>query len=98
MSLAHEVGHLFGCEHDDMNVLKLPNLNKDFEYGFYVDHPASHNLHTLMAWVLFLYNSVSKNILKSILDTVYWDFQFLKELARMQLGKFCIVLFYVWGS
>ena len=49
MSLAHEVGHLFGCEHDDMNVVKLPKLNMDFEYGFYVDHPASHNLHTLMA-------------------------------------------------
>ena len=49
LTLAHEVGHLFGCEHDEMNVVKLPPFNKDYEYGFFVDHPASHNLHTLMA-------------------------------------------------
>ena len=49
LTLAHEIGHLFGCEHDDINADKLPGLNQDFEYGFYVDHPASNDLHTLMA-------------------------------------------------
>ena len=49
MTLMHEIGHLFSCEHDDMNTVKMPPLNKDYEYGFFVDHPASNTLHTIMA-------------------------------------------------
>ena len=47
-SLAHEIGHLFGCEHDDVKSTKA-DFNKDYEYGYYVDYPAAHEMHTVMA-------------------------------------------------
>ena len=50
-TLAHEIGHLMGCQHDDINGARPP-LYTGPEFGFYVDHPGKQVMHTIMAWVL----------------------------------------------
>ena len=48
-SLAHEIGHLFGCEHDDRYAEKPDPFNNDYRFAYFVDHPERNELHTMMA-------------------------------------------------
>ena len=47
--LAHEIGHLFGCGHDDRFAKKPDPFGSNYRYAFFVDHPEINELHTLMA-------------------------------------------------
>ena len=48
-ALAHELGHLFGCRHDDVTEARTGFTNNGYRYGFIVDHPGSHYLNTIMS-------------------------------------------------
>ena len=47
--LAHEIGHLFGCSHDDRHAKKPDPFGSDSRFAYFVDHPEGNELHTMMA-------------------------------------------------
>ena len=47
--LAHEVGHLFGCRHDDVTEATNGFTANGYHYGFIVDHPGNNYLNTIMS-------------------------------------------------
>ena len=47
--LAHEIGHLFGCQHDDRFANRDEPLAEDFEFGYFIDYPENEFLNTIMA-------------------------------------------------
>ena len=47
--LAHEIGHLFGCQHDDRFGERFSPISHDFEFGYFIDHPENSYLNTIMA-------------------------------------------------
>ena len=47
--LAHEISHLFGCQHDDRFGDRLNPLSSNYEFGYFIDHPENSELNTIMA-------------------------------------------------
>ena len=47
--LSHEIGHLFTCDHDNLNARKSDTFRRHYEYGFLINYPESIRLNTIMA-------------------------------------------------
>ena len=47
-TFVHEVGHLFGCQHDDRFAVKNRRHAVGYEFGYFIDYPESPELGTIM--------------------------------------------------
>jgi hypothetical protein len=48
-TLIHEIGHLFGAEHDRKSAPRANQTRYGYEYGWHLDYPKDSKLYSIMA-------------------------------------------------